>query len=146
MTYRVAMDIGGTFTDVVTFDAASRQVRAGKVLTTPDDLARGVFDALASFRLPFDEVSFFVHGTTQGLNALLERRGADVLILTSRGIGDVYRIARGNRERLFDLHYRKPEPLVARDAIVEVGGRFDASGEELEPLDEDAVRLLMGSR
>ncbi|KPC96032.1 hydantoinase/oxoprolinase family protein [Streptomyces albus] len=141
MTYRVAMDIGGTFTDVVTFDAASRQVRAGKVLTTPDDLARGVFDALASFRLPFDEVSFFVHGTTQGLNALLERRGADVLILTSRGIGDVYRIARGNRERLFDLHYRKPEPLVARDAIVEVGGRFDASGEELEPLDEDAVRL-----
>ncbi|NSC19941.1 hydantoinase/oxoprolinase family protein [Streptomyces albus subsp. chlorinus] len=141
MTYRVAMDIGGTFTDVVTFDSASRQVRAGKVLTTPDDLARGVFDALERFRLPFDEVSFFVHGTTQGLNALLERRGANVLIVTSRGIGDVYRIARGNRERLFDLHYRKPTPLVPREAVVEVGGRFDATGEELEPLDEDAVRL-----
>ncbi|MER6988890.1 hydantoinase/oxoprolinase family protein [Saccharopolyspora hirsuta] len=142
MTYRVAMDIGGTFTDVVTFDGASRQVRAGKVLTTPDDLARGVFDALAGFELPFDEIGFFVHGTTQGLNALLERRGANVLIMTTRGIGDVYQIARGNRERLFDLHYRKPAPLVAREAIAEVGGRFDAAGEELEPLDEDAVRLV----
>ncbi|MGW5019325.1 hydantoinase/oxoprolinase family protein [Streptomyces cacaoi] len=140
MTYRVAMDIGGTFTDVVTFDSDARQVHAGKVLTTPDDLARGVFDALERFRLPFDDVSFFVHGTTQGLNALLERRGAKVLILTTRGIGDVHRIARGNRERLFDLHYRKPTPLVGPDAVVEVGGRLDADGREREPLDEDAVR------
>ncbi|MGP4014828.1 hydantoinase/oxoprolinase family protein [Saccharopolyspora sp. 5N708] len=142
MTYRVAMDIGGTFTDVVAYDAAARRVRAGKVLTTPDDLARGVFEALGGFRIPFDEIGFFVHGTTQGLNALLERRGANVLIMTTRGIGDVYQIARGNRERLFDLHYRKPTPLVARNAIAEVGGRFDAAGAELEPLDEDAVRLV----
>ena len=138
MSYRVAMDIGGTFTDVVTYDGASRQVRAGKVLTTPDDLARGVFDALDD--LPYADVGFFVHGTTQGLNALLQRRGARVLICTTRGIGDVYQIARGNRERLFDLHYRKPAPLVTRDAVAEVGGRFDASGTELEPLDTDAVR------
>ncbi|QWF83711.1 hydantoinase/oxoprolinase family protein [Amycolatopsis sp. CA-230715] len=141
MTYRVAMDIGGTFTDVVTYDGASRRLRAGKVLTTPDDLARGVFDALERLELPYADVGFFVHGTTQGLNALLERRGAKVLILTTQGIGDVYRIARGNRDRLFDLHYRKPEPLVGRHAIAEVAGRFNATGEELEPLDEDAVRF-----
>jgi len=142
MSYRVAMDIGGTFTDVVTYDGASRRVRAGKVLTTPDDLARGVFDALDGFGLPYGDVGFFVHGTTQGLNALLQRRGARVLICTTRGIGDVYQIARGNRARLFDLHYRKPAPLVTRDAVAEVGGRLDASGTELEPLDEDAVRLV----
>ncbi|MCR3722114.1 MULTISPECIES: hydantoinase/oxoprolinase family protein [Prauserella salsuginis group] len=142
MTYRVAMDIGGTFTDVVSCDETSGHMQAGKVLTTPDDLARGVFDALERLRLPLSQVGFFVHGTTQGLNALLERRGADVLIMTSEGIGDVYRIARGNRSRLFDLHYRKQTPLVPRDDIVEVGGRFDASGAELEPLDEDAVRLV----
>ncbi|MDA3626085.1 hydantoinase/oxoprolinase family protein [Saccharopolyspora sp. WRP15-2] len=142
MTFRVAMDIGGTFTDVVTYDGTNRQVRAGKVLTTPDDLARGVFEALEGFQIPFDEIEFFVHGTTQGLNALLERRGANVLIMTTRGIGDVYQIARGNRARLFDLHYRKPAPLVERSAIAEVGGRFDAAGNELEELDEDAIRLV----
>lgn len=142
MAYRVAMDIGGTFTDVVTYDGASRQLRAGKVLTTPDDLAVGVFDALERFEAPLDEIGFFVHGTTQGLNALLQRRGAQVLIATTRGIGDVYQIARGNRDRLFDLHYRKPTPLVPRSDIVEVGGRFDAAGGELEALDEEAVRLV----
>lgn len=142
MTYRVAMDIGGTFTDVVVHDGATQRLRAGKVLTTPDDLARGVFGALEGFDLPFAEIEFFVHGTTQGLNALLERRGANVLILTTKGIGDVYRIARGNRNRLFDLHYRKPAPLVGPEAVAEVAGRLDATGAELEPLDEDAVRLV----
>ncbi|MBN9742374.1 5-oxoprolinase [Amycolatopsis sp. A1MSW2902] len=142
MTYRVAMDIGGTFTDVVVHDGATQRLRAGKVLTTPDDLARGVFGALEGFDLPFAEIEFFVHGTTQGLNALLERRGAKVLILTTKGIGDVYRIARGNRNRLFDLHYRKPAPLVGPEAVAEVAGRLDATGAELEPLDEDAVRLV----
>lgn len=142
MTYRVAMDIGGTFTDVVSYDETTRRMRAGKVLTTPDDLARGVFDALEGLELPFGDVGFFVHGTTQGINALLERRGAKVLIMTTRGIGDVYRIARGNRDRLFDLHYRKPTPLVPRDHIAEVGGRLGAGGEELEPLGEHAVRLV----
>ncbi|MFD2470585.1 hydantoinase/oxoprolinase family protein [Amycolatopsis silviterrae] len=142
MTYRVAMDIGGTFTDVVVHDGATQRLRAGKVLTTPDDLARGVFGALEGFDLPFADIEFFVHGTTQGLNALLERRGAKVLILTTRGIGDVYRIARGNRNRLFDLHYRKPEPLVGPEAVAEVAGRLDATGAELEPLDEDAARLV----
>lgn len=142
MTYRVAMDIGGTFTDVVSYDGFSREMRAGKVLTTPDDLARGVFEALEGVQLPLADVGFFVHGTTQGINALLERRGAKVLLMTTRGIGDVYRIARGNRERLFDLHYRKPTPLVPREDIAEVGGRLGADGRELEPLDEDAVRLV----
>jgi N-methylhydantoinase A len=142
MTYRVAMDIGGTFTDAVTYDESTGRLQAGKVLTTPDDLARGVFDALETFGLPFADIGFFVHGTTQGLNALLQRRGARVLILTTQGIGDVYQIARGNRNRLFDLHYRKPVPLVPRADVAEVTGRLTASGEELEPLDEDAVRLV----
>lgn len=140
MPYRVGMDIGGTFTDVVSYDRAGMRLRAGKVLTTPADLAHGVFDALDGLDLPYGDVEFFVHGTTQGLNALLERRGAPVLILTTHGIGDVYQIARGNRDRLFDLHYRKPTPLVARNAVVEIPGRFDAKGTELEPLDVAAVR------
>ena len=142
MSHRVAMDIGGTFTDVVGYDTATGKIRAGKVLSTPGELATGVFAGLEQLDFDPSDIEFFVHGTTQGLNALLERRGAGVLILTTKGIGDVYQIARGNRDRLFDLHYRKPTRLVDRPAVEEVAGRFDSTGTELVPLDEDAVRLV----
>lgn len=140
MTYRVAMDIGGTFTDVVSYDESSGAVVASKAPTTPGDLAEGVFTALARVVEDPAEISFFVHGTTQGLNALLERKGARVLLLTSQGARDVYLIARGNRDRMFDLRYRKPTPLVPRSDVMEAAGRFDWRGEELLPLDEEAVR------
>ncbi|MFF1593965.1 hydantoinase/oxoprolinase family protein [Streptomyces sp. NPDC058286] len=140
MTYRVAMDIGGTFTDVVAYDETRGTYLAAKAPTTPGDLAEGVFAALDRAVHDPGDISFFVHGTTQGLNALLERKGARVLLLTSAGMRDVYRIARGNRDRMFDLHYRKPTPLVDAADTVEAGGRLDWRGSELESLDEDAVR------
>ncbi|GAA2852847.1 hydantoinase/oxoprolinase family protein [Streptosporangium fragile] len=140
MSYRVAMDIGGTFTDVVCYDERTGAVVASKAPTTPGDLAEGVFAALGRVVEDPADVSFFVHGTTQGLNALLERKGARVLLLAGEGVGDVYRIARGNRDRMFDLRYRKPEPLVPRSDVAEAAGRLDWRGRELVPLDEDAVR------
>lgn len=136
------MDIGGTFTDVVVHDDATGSVVGAKAPSTPGDLAEGVFAALDRALADPGEVGFFVHGTTQGLNALLQRRGARVLLVTTEGVGDVYRIARGNRDRMFDLRYRKPEPLVAHEDVAEVGGRLDARGRELRPLDEDAVRRV----
>ncbi|MEV4568089.1 hydantoinase/oxoprolinase family protein [Nonomuraea sp. NPDC049419] len=140
MSYRVAMDIGGTFTDVVCYDDRTGAVTASKAPTTPGDLAEGVFAALGRVMDDPSEISFFVHGTTQGLNALLERKGARVLLLASGGGRDVYRIARGNRDRMFDLRYRKPEPLVPRRDVMEAGGRLDYRGRELQPLDEESVR------
>ncbi|MFI6478779.1 hydantoinase/oxoprolinase family protein [Nonomuraea sp. NPDC050663] len=140
MTFRVAMDIGGTFTDVVRYDERSGQVVASKAPSTPGDLAEGVFAALDRVGADPADISFFVHGTTQGLNALLERKGAKVLLLTSEGAADVYQIARGNRTRMFDLRYRKPVPLVPRERVMEAGGRLDWRGRELAPLDEKAVR------
>jgi N-methylhydantoinase A len=140
MSYRVAMDIGGTFTDVVCYDEQTGAVTAAKAPTTPGDLAEGVFHALGQVVDDPARISFFVHGTTQGLNALLQRTGARVLLLASEGAGDVYQIARGNRTRMFDLRYRKPAPLVPRQDVMEVGGRLDWRGEELVPLDEAAVR------
>lgn len=137
---RAAIDIGGTFTDAIVYDERSGEYRADKASTTPADLTDGVFEALESVAPELSGVGFCVHGTTQGLNAFLQRRGARVLLLATRGAGDVYHIARGNRARLYDLHYRKPEPLVPRRDIVEVGGRLDYSGAELEPLDAEAVR------
>src|SRR5215471_4521488 len=111
---RVSMDIGGTFTDVVAFDQDSGTYAAGKASTTPHDLTDGVFAALTQVVEDVPEIGFFVHGTTVGLNSFLQRRGERVLLLATRGIGDTYQIARGNRTKLYELHYRKPLPLVPR--------------------------------
>jgi N-methylhydantoinase A len=138
--YRVSMDIGGTFTDVVAYDEQSGAYAAGKASTTPADLTAGVLAGLDQVVGSPGDISFTVHGTTQGLNAFLQRRGERVLLLATRGAGDVYHIARGNRTRLYDIHFRKPRPLVARADIVEIGGRLDFAGAEVEPLDEAAIR------
>jgi N-methylhydantoinase A len=138
--YRVSMDIGGTFTDVVAYDEASGAYVASKASTTPRDLTEGVFAALDQVVDSPAGIGFTVHGTTQGLNAFLQRRGEKVLLLATKGAGDIYHIARGNRTRLYDIHYRKPTPLVPRADIVEIGGRLNYAGEELEPLDEAAIR------
>ena len=110
--FRVSMDIGGTFTDVIGYDEATGRYQVGKSSTTPVDLTEGVLTALESLMDSPKDISFTVHGTTQGLNAFLERRGVKVLLLASEGAGDTYHIARGPRSRLYDLHFRKPEPLV----------------------------------
>ncbi|GAA3101151.1 hydantoinase/oxoprolinase family protein [Pseudonocardia yunnanensis] len=138
--YRVAMDIGGTFTDVVTYDDEAGAFTASKASTTPEDLSEGVVSGLAAVVDAPADISFLVHGTTQGLNAFLERRGVPVLLLATAGAEDSYHIARGPRTRLYDLHYRKPEPLVPRRDTVGIGGRLAVDGTELEPLDEQAVR------
>jgi N-methylhydantoinase A len=134
------MDIGGTFTDVVTYDQQDGVFAASKASTTPGNLSEGVLVGLdAVVERPAD-IDFLVHGTTQGLNAFLERRGVPVLLLGTAGVEDSYHIARGPRTRLYDLHYRKPVPLVPRRDIVGIGGRIAADGSELTPLDEEAVR------
>jgi N-methylhydantoinase A len=138
--FRVSMDIGGTFTDVVAYDEDAGGYVAGKSSTTPDDLTKGVLNALATIDSHPEACSFAVHGTTQGLNAFLQRRGERVLLLATAGAGDVYHIARGNRTRLYDIHFRKPTPLVPRSDIVEIGGRLGYDGEELVSLDREALR------
>ena len=141
--YRVSMDIGGTFTDVVAYDEQAGTYAAGKSSTTPHDLTEGVLAGLDQVIASPGEIAFTVHGTTQGLNAFLQRRGERVLLLATRGAGDVYHIARGNRTRLYDVHFRKPRPLLPRSDIVEIGGRLDYAGAELEPLDAGAIRAAV---
>jgi N-methylhydantoinase A len=138
--YRVSMDIGGTFTDIVAYDEQAGTYAVGKASTTPRDLTEGVLAGLEQVVASPGDIAFTVHGTTQGLNAFLQRRGERVLLLATRGAGDVYHIARGNRTRLYDVHFRKPRPLLPRADIVEIGGRLDYAGTELEPLDTEAIR------
>ncbi|MBB4661330.1 hydantoinase/oxoprolinase family protein [Conexibacter arvalis] len=139
MAYRVAIDIGGTFTDLVLEDVSAGRLSTAKVLSTPGHLVDGVVAAVRASEVPAAEIELFVHGTTAGLNALLERRGAKVALVTTRGFRDVYPIGRGNRPQMYDLHYVKPEALVDRAMIFEVDERIAADGRELEPVDLASV-------
>ena len=131
--YRVAADIGGTFTDLV-IEPSEGPVFVGKVPTTPQDPAQGVVAGLGALLGDPSRVEFFVHGTTVGLNAFLERKGERVLLLTTAGHRDGYTIARGNRRSLYELRYRKPELLVGRRDVHEIRGRLAWDGEVIEPL------------
>jgi N-methylhydantoinase A/oxoprolinase/acetone carboxylase beta subunit len=130
---KVGVDTGGTFTDVVSEDG-----RITKVLSTPDDPARAVgsgVDGLAGG----DRPELLAHGTTVATNALLERRGAAVALVTTTGLGDVIEIARQDRPSLYDQLADRPEPLVPRPWRYEVGGRLAADGTELEPVADAAA-------
>ena len=132
-TYRISADIGGTFTDIVV-EPSDGPVFVGKVPTTPTNPAEGVVNGVRELIPDISDIDFFVHGTTVGLNAFLERRGERVLLLATEGLGDAYTIARGNRHTLYELRYRKPAQLVARRDVHEIGGRLTWDGNELTPL------------
>jgi N-methylhydantoinase A len=138
---RLAVDIGGTFVDAITFDRESGELAIDKTSTTPSNPTEGVLDSIEGLELDLETVEAFVHGTTLGLNAFLEREGATTGIITNEGFRDVYEIARTNLEpeSMYDLDYQKPELLVPRRRRKGVPGRIDVDGNVVEPLDEQAV-------
>ena len=140
MGTRIAVDIGGTFTDLVLESESGTEV--SKVLSTPDDLVEGVLDAVEQAGADLADVDLFIHGTTVGLNTFLERSGGRVALITTRGYRDAYLIGRGHRPEMYDLKYRKPAPLTERDSIFEVDERISASGEVLTPLDANSVEVV----
>ena len=146
----IGIDIGGTFTDVVVFDDATRTISAAKALTRRGDEAASVLECLEEAATGDDGggIARVVHGTTIGTNAILERRGAKTAVLTTRGFRDLLEIGRTRRmapNTLFDLSFRKPAPLVPRPLRIDVAERVDAAGEVLEPLAETAVREIAGA-
>ncbi|MFE3839130.1 hydantoinase/oxoprolinase family protein [Pseudogemmobacter sonorensis] len=140
---RVATDVGGTFTDLVHFEtdvATGRQtVCTEKSDTTPPEFEKGVLNVLDKAGIDIRSVDFFAHGTTVVINALTERKGAKVGLVTTRGFRDVLEIGRGNRPDFFNLMYRKPAPFVERYLRREVAGRIDFKGQEQGPLDLSAL-------
>src|SRR5437899_10592681 len=129
-------DTGGTFTDVVADDG-----RIAKVMSTPDDPTSAVASGIDALSDPSGPArpQMLAHGTTVATNALLERRGAKVALVTNEGFADVIEIARQDRPSLYDIWADRPEPLVPRDLRFEIGGRLDAAGEEIEPLGLDGL-------
>ncbi len=141
MTRRlVGVDVGGTFTDFVAYDEATRSIDVWKNLSTPEDPTDGVLTGLG--RVDSDSIAHLRLGTTVATNTILERRGATVAYLTTRGFRDVPFIQRGNRKSHYDITWIKPDPLVKRRHCLEVNERTDRDGRTVEPLDEAQVREI----
>ncbi len=136
----VGVDTGGTFTDVVACDLDGALVYSSKVLSTPDDPSEAILNALPDHLLERFEV--FLHGTTTGTNAVLERRGARTALLTTRGFRDVLELARQDRPDLYDWFRRKPAPLVPRELCFEIDERLAPVEIVRRPLDEEQARSV----
>ena len=143
---RIGADIGGTFTDIVFLDGDG-SVRTAKVSSTPDDYARAISDAVADYLADSTtspaEVVEVNHGTTVATNAILERKGARVGLLTTEGFRDVLEIRRVRLPVLYDLEWEKPPPLVPRELRHEVGERVGPGGVVRRALDLDSVRTAI---
>ena len=149
MAYRLGVDVGGTFTDLLLLDQASGGFWRHKTPSTPHDSSVGILTGVAAICgqagiVPAD-VEFFLHGTTVATNAVLEGKGARVGLVTSEGYRQIMQIARSYVPGGLAgwIVWPKPEPLAALEDTVEIGGRMDAQGCEVRPLDEAGIRAAL---
>jgi N-methylhydantoinase A len=142
----VAIDIGGTFTDLVGFDDRAGRFIDAKSLTTPADLVQGIIDCLHKSGLAAGDIDELIHGSTIAINTLIERTGAKTGLIVTGGTRDVYIIGRGNRPEAYNLLFHRHRPLVPRHLTREVGERVLGSGAVHAKLDradvEAAARAL----
>lgn len=139
MSWRAAIDIGGAFTDLLAVNDATGDQTWIKIESTPPDYSAGVIAALRRSALDLRQTGFLVHGQTVVINTIITRAGSRVGLITTNGF-DILEIGRANRRDLFNLKYRKPEPLVPRDQTVPVNERILADGRILVPLNEEEVK------
>ena len=145
---RLATDVGGTFTDLVYFEADEEPDKAAvfnavKVHTTPPNFEKGVQAAIDKANINTADIGFFAHGTTVVINALTERKGVKTALITTAGFRDVLEIARGNRPDFFNLRYQKPAPFVPRYLRREIKERLSYKGEVLTPLMFDGLEEIL---
>ncbi|MCL4559525.1 MAG: hydantoinase/oxoprolinase family protein [Chloroflexi bacterium] len=136
---RIATDIGGTFTDLVFLDEETGAIGVTKSSSTPTNFALGVLNTIKKAAVNVKRTTFFVHGSTIIINALTERKGVRVGLITTKGFRDILEIARANRPDLYNMYYTKPKPFVPRYLRLEVEERLNYKGEELINLNEEDV-------
>lgn len=159
---RIGIDVGGTFTDFVLFDPGRNSLTYYKEPSTPDEPSRALIEGLRALLDKAgcgpQDIDALMHGTTIGLNAIIQRRGARIALVVSEGYRDILEIARSRMPSSFDFHARKEEPLVPRHRIIEIGARLSAKGKvtqqpddaatadvarQLKALDVDAAALVL---
>lgn len=143
MSYRVGVDVGGTFTDIILFDSESSSLERLKIPSSPDNPAvaveNGLWEILRRHDVDRSGITSLMHGTTVATNALLEGRGAPCALLVTQGFRDVLHIGRQDRPKLYDSSSVRPEPLVPRRLRYEIRERIAADGSVLVPLDEEQI-------
>lgn len=140
---RIAIDIGGTFTDITYIDEETMEIIVDKAESTPGSLADGVVNAIKKIKRDIQEVDVVVHGTTVGMNTLIQRNGAKVGLITTKGYRDILEIARGDRPEMYNLLWKKPKTLVPRFLRLGVTERLNYAGEVITELDEKDVEIAV---
>ncbi|NIQ05912.1 MAG: hydantoinase/oxoprolinase family protein [Candidatus Korarchaeota archaeon] len=140
MTYRIGVDIGGAFTDLVAYNEETGETTWVKGETTPQDPSRGVIDTVQKSKLDLSKANTLIHGQTLVINTVVERNGAKTGLITTKGFRDNIQLQRANRRDMYNLRYKKPEPFVPRYLRREVKERIMADGTVREPLHPQQVK------
>tara|TARA_A100001037_G_scaffold229545_1_gene207681 strand:+ start:3298 stop:5391 length:2094 start_codon:yes stop_codon:yes gene_type:complete len=147
MSWRIGVDIGGTFTDVAVVDETSGQIDVVKTSTTPQNFAAGVIEALRTAMqrhdVPPSDVTLLSHATTVVTNAILEQKGAKTALITTRGFRDVLELRRSARARLYDRNQEPPAVLVPRHRRFEITERIGSEGQVVTPLEEGEIQAIV---
>jgi N-methylhydantoinase A len=136
MPFTVAVDIGGTFTDLLGYDDATGRLISAKTSTTPKDFTRAIDECFGKIEPDVHDACTFVHGSTIAINTVVERTGARTALVVSRGMRDVYIIGRGNRPDAYDVWFNRPRPLVPRHLTFELNERLTTDGAVRLPFDD----------
>ena len=142
MASRIGVDIGGTFTDFIVYDESGNKVIIDKIPTTPQSPEKAVVEVIKRnlSRKELEKIDFFLHGTTVGLNSLLERKGSKVGLLCTKGFRDILEIRRGDRDEMYNLFWQPPPPLVPRFLRLEIEERLFANGNVHKKINTDQVK------
>lgn len=139
---RVAVDVGGTFTDICIMDETTGTIRIEKISSTPDDPMKAVMDGIEIAKIDLKDVTMFSHGTTVATNALITRNLPRTAMVCTEGFRDVVEIRRANKEDLWDTYKDVAKPYIPRRDRLTVRERVDAEGNVLEELDEEGARRV----
>lgn len=143
MAYRIGVDIGGSFTDFALFDEETNTLKSLKTFSRPDkpgaEVMTGIALAGERYGIKPEDISYFTHGTTVGINTVIQRKGLKLALFATEGFADVLEIGRIKIADMYNLLSRRPAPLITRDMVFGIPGRLDAGGEEIALLDEKAV-------
>ena len=147
MAYRVGVDVGGTFTDFCAFDESTNEFHTLKVLSTPDKPGAEVMEGIEALRARYgvapESITYFTHGTTVGVNTVIQRKGVRLCLFTTRNFVDVLEVARLKMPDPYDLHSKRPDPLVSKDRVVPVDERTRADGTIELPVDEASIEAAI---
>jgi len=141
---RLAVEIGGTFTDIILFepDREGAKLRTLKVPSTPKSPEKGVLNGIDMLQNDWEDTFELLHGSTVATNAVLERKGYKAALLITKGFADILEIQRGDKENIYDLFYKRTEPVIPRSYVYSVNERITHRGEILKPIDENELAAI----